>query len=214
MMNTITAVLFDLDGTLLDTREFVFQAFEHALSARGFPVSPREELALLVGRPLPDTYKQLTKTVGEELLLLTEAHHEFQTKHYDLSAPFPGAEETLRALKEKGLKLGVVTNRYSRTAMPVLRDAGLLPLLASIVCFDQTEKAKPDPLHPLQALTALNELPQSAAMVGDSHFDIAAGRDAGMRTVFARYGFHHTLPKGLVPDATIDDIRDILTLIG
>ena len=213
-MNDIRAILFDVDGTLLDTREYIFQAFEHALSAHGYTAFTREDITRVIGMPLKDCYRAL---IGEDNALierLAALHHAFQLEHSDLSAPFAHVPETLSLLNENGFKLGAVTNRRSQTTLKTLSEAGLTPFFGAIVCLDQVEKPKPDPMHLLKALTMLNEAPNHTAMVGDSSVDIEAGKNTGTKTVFARYGFHYTLPKGLVPDATIDDIRDILTLIG
>lgn len=213
-MKNIRAVLFDVDGTLLDTREYIFQAFEHTFEKHGLPAIPRARLALMVGHVLGEAYEEVTGKTGNELDALLETHGAFQREHVELSAPYPGTLEVLRTLHERGLAMAAVTMRHSRTAVKTLETAGVAPFLKAIVCFDQVERPKPDALHALKALELLGESPRSAVMVGDTYIDIETGVNAGTMTVFARYGFHGSLPSGLVPDAEIGDIRELLDVIS
>lgn len=208
-MNNITAVLFDVDGTLLDTREFIFQAFEHTLRTYGLPPVSRAKLALLVGHVLSESYEELTGRTGDDVASLTETHSAFQKEHIGLSAPYPGTLEALRTLQGRGVKMAAVTMRHSRTAVTTLETAGIAPFLKEIVCFDQVERPKPDAMHALKALELINEPPGRAVMVGDTYIDIEAGKNAGTKTIFARYGFHGELPSGVTADAAIDDIQEL-----
>jgi pyrophosphatase PpaX len=212
-MQGIKAVLFDVDGTLLDTQEFIFQAFEHTFKAHGLPSVPRSKLTLLVGQILHECYEDLTGYTGDDLQSLMDTHTEFQKKHFGLSVPYPGVLDTLQELQARGLTMAGVTNRHSRTAFKTLESAGVASFLTEIVCFDHVERPKPDAMHPLKALELIGEKPEHAVMVGDSHIDVEAGINAGTKTVFAHYGFHASLPPGIVPDAEIGDIRELLSIL-
>jgi len=208
-MKEIRAILFDVDGTLLNTSEYIYQSFEQTFRVNGFPALTRAEISRVIGLPLKDCYRVLTGEEGDTIERLASAHHAFQLEHSGLSIPFPHVPETLARLKEMGFKLAAVTNRRSKTAGQTLSGAGLDQFLETVVCMDQVEKPKPDPEHLLKALEIIGESPTHAVIVGDSHIDIEAGKNTGTKTVFVTYGFHASLPATLVPDATIGDIREL-----
>jgi len=209
----IRAVLFDLDGTLLDTREFIFQATEHVLPLFGYPVPPRSAIAKAVGIPLDDFYRTLVVDAKADIEGIATAHHEFQKENLGLSVPFPGVLETLERFHRQGIKLAVVTNRRSGTAVPTLEKAGLLRFLDPVVCADDVVNAKPDAEPVLLALMKMREVPARAVMVGDSSIDIRAGRNAGTKTVRVTFGFHADDLNDPEPDAIIQDFKDLLSLI-
>ena len=101
----IRAVLLDIDGTLIDTREFILSAMEHALTKHGLPVLAREELARHVGRPLDAIYAGWSPGAAADLV---EAHRNFQGANLHLAAAFPGSAETLAILVQAGITLGAV----------------------------------------------------------------------------------------------------------
>lgn len=212
MMNDVRAVLFDVDGTLLDTREYIFRAFEHSLGVHGFPIPARSGISRVIGSPILDCYRALTGSGEDDIERLAASHREFQFAHFELSVPFPNVSETLARLKERGLKLGAVTNRFSQSVIPTLSSAGLTHFFDTLVCLDQVERPKPDPMHLLKALASLDEQPPNAVMVGDSPIDIEAGKNAGTKTVFVTYGFHSYLPPELSADAIIGDIKELPAL--
>ncbi|MBE0449161.1 MAG: HAD hydrolase-like protein, partial [Actinobacteria bacterium] len=122
-MRNFKAILFDIDGTLLDTSEFIFQAFEYTLDTYGFPLKSREEIASLVGKPLSFCYKMLTSV--NEVQELCATHRAFQANHLGLSKPYPNAHDTLEALKSAGIKIAAVTTRARSTVVKTLELAKL-----------------------------------------------------------------------------------------
>jgi HAD superfamily hydrolase (TIGR01509 family) len=197
-------VLFDVDGTLVDSREFVFAAFEHTLGAFGLAVPARERLARLVGPPLEAIYADLAG--AERAAGMAGEHRRFQSRHLELVVPFEGAD-TLAVLRERGLRVAAVTSRSRITSVASLARAGLDGLLDAIVSAEDTVALKPDPRHLQAALDALGADRRGVAMVGDSPADIEGGRSIGAHTVAALYGFHGSAILESKPDRAIEDIR-------
>jgi pyrophosphatase PpaX len=213
MLRDMRAFLFDLDGTLLDTREFIFQAAEHSLRQFGHAIPPRERIARAVGIPLEGFYRTLIGDERADVSAIATAHHEFQKENLALSVPFSGVLETLELLHRSGVKLAAVTNRRSGTAVPTLEKAGLLGLLDPIICADDVVNPKPDAEPVLAALMKMRETPGRAVMVGDSSIDVEAGRNAGTKTVRVTYGFHADDLHDPEPDVIIRDFRDLRKLL-
>lgn len=210
-MQIFKAVLFDIDGTLLDTSEFIFQAYEHTLATFGYPQSGRSDISKLIGKSLESCYRALTGS--DEVENLCEAHRRFQAEHLDLSRPYPKAPDTLRALTDAGIKLAAVTTRARETSIKTLKLAGLLGYLDYVVALEDVENLKPHPEPLLRALGHLEVAPEEAAMVGDTDVDILAGRSAGLVTIGVTYGFHGTSIVQSNPDYTVDDIDEVLPLL-
>lgn len=211
MLKDIKAILFDLDGTLLDTTEFIYQAFEHALANHKYDVS-RHLISKHSGKPIHEMYEELTNS-HEHTESLIEKHKEFQLNNMHLADIFPGAIDTLKVLREKGYKIGAVTTRFRVSAETTLRQAGMYDLFDVVVCGDDARAFKPDPAPLLLALDTLKEKPEHAVMVGDSYIDVLAGKNTGTKTVRAVYGFNQELIHEPEPDYFLEDIRDILKIL-
>lgn len=207
-MENIKVLLFDIDGTVLDTTEFIIQATEYALASLGYNVPERSVIHSVVGVPFPDYYIQLA---GEDKNIekLIEKHREFQYANFNLAKPFPGAIETLKNLKDKGYKLAAVTSRSKKTSHQTLIDNGIFDFFDTIISFEDASGLKPDPAPLLKALENLNEKAENAVMIGDSHLDIEAGINAKTKTIRAGYGFHKDNLHNPEPDFIIDDINDL-----
>ncbi len=207
-MNGITAILFDVDGTLLDTGEFILQATEHALAEMGYPVPERKDIAKNVGKGFPEYYFSLTGS-HEHTEELIEKHRAFQYKNFHLAKLFPNTLETIKYLKEKGYKLGAVTTRSKKTSHQTLVDAGLFDLFDVVISNEDASELKPSPVPLLKALEHLGDVASSAAMVGDSYLDVQAGINAGIKTIRVKYGFHKDRLHDPEPDFFIDDIKEL-----
>jgi pyrophosphatase PpaX len=211
-MNSITAILFDIDGTILDTTEFIIQATEHALSTLGYKVSERALIAKTVGVHFPEYYFLLAGKDADTDKLIEE-HRAFQYENYHLVRPFPGAFDTLKSLHEKGYKLAAVTTRSRKTSYQTLADAGIFELFDTVVYWEDVKEHKPHPEPLFKALELLDVVPENTVMVGDSHLDIEAGKNAGTKTIRAAYGFHKDNLHTPEPDVIIQDIRDLLKIL-
>jgi pyrophosphatase PpaX len=206
----IDTYLFDIDGTLLDTKEFILQATEHSLAHYGYVVPDRSVIAPLVGEKFETYYFKLTGQ--QEVTDLINKHREFQVANLHLSTPFEGTPETLQFLHAQGCKLAAVTSRSKITSLDTLEQAGLLHFFDTVISSEDTPEVKPSPEPLLLALERLGKTPEQAVMVGDSHFDVEAGKNAGTKTVRATYGFHTDNLNDPKPDHFIDAIGELLVL--
>ena len=207
---SITTVLLDVDGTLLDTREFIFQAFEHSIARHGLAYPGRAYMTTQVGLPLERIYASIHSGLGPTLI---EAHRSFQEENQHLAVAFEGAAEVLSDLRSRGMQLAAVTSRSRRTSLRSLEVTGLQEFFQAIVSAEDAEALKPDPAPLRFALAALGADHSGAVMVGDSEADILAGKALGIRTVAATYGFGGRSVLDHGPDALIDDIRELVALL-
>lgn len=206
----LKAVLFDVDGTLLDTHEYIYQAFEHSLN-KHHKLLTRKEIKKIMGKPLEECYKILTEL--DDVTELADSHREFQTVNYHLSKPFPHTVKTLEKLQSKGILLAAITTRARESAKKTLETASILKYFNYFVGFEDVSRPKPDAEPLLKALNFLNVDPKDAIMVGDSEVDVYAGKNAGTKTVGVTYGFHGEHIAKTHPDYVIDDIGELLKIV-
>lgn len=201
------AVLFDLDGTIIDTTEFIFQAYEHTLKTHGFKVTKREILSPHIGRGLAIIYNEIAP--GGDTEVLIETHKTFQAKNLHLVNNFQNTAEILKILKRKKIKIGIVTSRLKNTKA-TLAAAGLkVNLFDVIITADEVKNTKPHPEGVLLALKKLKIKPSNAILVGDAIHDIEMGKNAGVKTVGVTYGFGGEGVRDAKPDFIIDDLREL-----
>ncbi|RTL18445.1 MAG: phosphoglycolate phosphatase [Burkholderiales bacterium] len=202
----LRAVLFDLDGTLIDSAPDLAAAVNQMRSARGLDPLP---LAML--RPHGGSGARGMLAQGFEVApghgdydeLKREFLDRYETLMYDSTQPFEGIRAVLHRLTDAGLSWGVVTNKAERFALPLVR---ALRLGAEVVVGgDTTGHTKPHPAPLLEAAQRLNVQPQACLYVGDDVRDVMAGRAAGMATAVAAWGY-------LGPDAEIQRWRADLEL--
>lgn len=206
----IHAVLFDVDGTLLDTSEFIFQAFESALLPHNVPLD-RKELGKLMGKGLQEIYTILAPAIESSILIA--AHRDFQKKNLHLAQPFPGVIETLQALKKKQMKLAAVTTRSKVTSIVSLEQASIYNYFDIVISGEDAEHIKPHPAPVLKAIDMLGVDASEAIMVGDTYADVEAGKAAGTKTVGVSYGFHGSAVAANNPDYLIHSLKELLSII-
>jgi pyrophosphatase PpaX len=209
------ATLFDFDGTLVDTTELIYESMRHATGeVLGRDDLPREVLLANVGQPLPRQMELLDAERAEELL---EAYRLHNDEHHDsLIGEFPGVERSLARLRSAGVKIAVVTSkRRPSVEMALKRFPGLGEVVDRFVTMEDTEEHKPLPGPLLKGLELLGGVPkEEAAYVGDSPFDVAAAKAAGVKCVAVSWGafsedtLREAGPDHLVPD--IDSAVDVL----
>ncbi|MBW5448994.1 pyrophosphatase PpaX [Cohnella sp. CFH 77786] len=178
MTNALKAVLFDLDGTIVDTNELIIQSFLHALKGKVPEGFGRDHIIPSMGQPLKDQLQQFSGL--EDVAELTQAYREYNyLKHDEMVSLFPGVAEVVKRLKEHGIKLGVVTTKMRPTTERALRMFGLFEHMDTIVTLDDVEHAKPHPEPVLKAMEAIGAEPEATAMVGDSTVDMQSALRAG-----------------------------------
>lgn len=210
-MKEIKAVLFDVDGTLLNTKEFIYQAYEYTFRLHNLPEIPRDELDRMMGKSLEDCYKHFAPSY--DISSLCNTHRIFQTENLNLSVPFPNTKGTLDKIKEAGLKTAAITTRSQRTSVHTLELARIKDKIDVVISGEDRGKHKPHPEPLLKALKQLGVRPEKAIMVGDTDVDILAGKNAKTKTIGVTYGFHGKRIVESNPDYVIDDIADIIPII-
>ena len=182
------AILFDFDGTLVDSIELILESYRHTMRVhRGSPMS--DELWLEgLGTPLRVQFKSFTDDPAEvEAMVAT--YREWNLANHDaMVRAYPGALDTVRALKAGGARLGIVTSKNLGGLNRGLSLCGFDGLFDVLMTSDMMEASKPDPAPVHAALQALGAEPAGALMVGDSPHDVAAGRDAGTSTAACLWG--------------------------
>ncbi len=220
------AVLFDLDGTLIDTTNLILRCFDHSWQSVCGRGHAREVLIETFGTPLRAAMVSLISTSEVGSLrddeaseadmvnrLLTE-YRSFNVANHDvLARRFDGVEPVVRRLRERGYRIGVVTSKGRELAARGLALCSLDGLIDAAVFLEDTEKHKPAPEPILAALEKLKVSRSRASYVGDSHNDIMAGRAAGVRTVAALWGpAPRTALEGAGPDYLADSIYSLLDI--
>ncbi|MBI4239727.1 HAD-IA family hydrolase [Candidatus Uhrbacteria bacterium] len=179
-MNSIKAILFDVDGTLVNTDESIYAGLEYTLKKFSLPCPGRDTLKNYFSKTLARMFAELAPTGPQEEML--HMHRTFQKEHIELNKEFPGVRETLAFLREQGFVLGAISNRTSHTMHDILAHVGIDTFFATVITADQITKPKPDPESLLKCLSILECSPIDAMMVGDAWSDIEAGKLAGMAT--------------------------------
>lgn len=176
------SVLFDLDGTLINTVELVVASFQYAFAAELGRAVKAEEVLARFGEPLRDTFARLAGPEHADRLIAT--YRQFNVANHDrLVTPFPGVREAVENLHQAGIKLAVTTSKVYDTALMGLRLYGLDQWMDAIVAADDVKRHKPDPEAVFVSLERLGQPADGGALiVGDSPFDLTAGRRAGIRT--------------------------------
>ena len=211
-------ILFDLDGTLIDTTDLILRSFAHAFD-RHYPgrLPAREALIATFGRSLPATLREMAADAGEadpeaRTIELLETYREYQHVHHDVMIrPFPGVPDMLRALSRDGQRLGLVTSKMEGFARRGLRVCGLDVHFEIAVFHDDTPRHKPAPDPLLLAAARGGVDPRRVIYVGDSTHDVVAGRAAGMRTVSVLWGpFPRAVLEAEHPDHLVASPQELV----
>ena len=215
MFTNIKAVLFDLDGTLIDSAPDLGAAVDRMRVKRGMPSLPLDTYRPMAGagaRGMLGVGFGLTPQDATFAELKEEFFQEYEANLTDKTTVFADVVEMLSAIEARGMVWGVVTNKAERFTLPISRQMDLFKNAACVVCGDTTPHAKPHPMPLLEAAKRVGFTPEQCIYVGDDERDIIAGRAAGMPTVAAAYGYLGASGETAAwnADATIGSARDLL----
>lgn len=197
----IAAVMFDLDGTLLDTVPDIAAAAERMLDALGRPPRSAEEIRSFIGKGIPHLVQRCLRAsagsaradVLQDDALQAEALAMFQEFYFEESgrrtAIYPGVIEGLERFRAMRLRLACVTNKAARFTVPLLERMGLAPWFEMVVSGDTLARKKPDPMQLAHICTEFTLAPPEALLIGDSANDALAARAAGCPVVCVSYGY-------------------------
>jgi pyrophosphatase PpaX len=181
-------LLFDLDGTLVDTIELLCQSMEFAFEDYHGPRPTRDQWIAGIGTTLRSQLQPFTRDPAD-LDWLVARHRIFQTEHFAaMTAPYPGVTDVLTALHKAGHPLGVVTSKFHALALKVLDHVGYTPLFSVVIGGDSVTNPKPHPEPVRLALQRLGVGQEGALFVGDSPHDIKSGNAAGVATAACLWG--------------------------
>ncbi|PZD95161.1 pyrophosphatase PpaX [Paenibacillus sambharensis] len=210
----INTVLFDLDGTILDTNELIIQSFMHALKDIVPADFSREHMIPSMGMPLA---YQMQKFSGlEDVSHLIATYREINLRlHDDLVTTFPYVNEVMERLHKSGFKQGIVTTKMRLTTDRGLAYVGLRDYVQSVITVDDVQHPKPHPEPVLNAIRELDAEPAATLMVGDSVVDIQAANEAGAVSVGVAWSLKgEKVLRDAGANHIIHDMRDLYELVG
>ena len=209
------ALLFDLDGTLVDSIDLLLAAFRHTFETHLGSAPSDEEWMAGIGTPL---VSQMRAFVKDDALVekMMDTYRVFQRDHHDLLLrEFEGVRDTLALLKARGHPIALVTSKMNDLALRALQYATLDALVDEVVGFDSCARHKPEPEPVLIALDRLGYRPEEAIFVGDSPHDITSGNAAGVISVAALWGpFSRAVLEAASPRYLLSNIRDLPALVN
>ncbi len=213
-MTTLHTVLFDLDGTLIDSLRLILDSYHHTLAQHGLPARTDEDWLKGVGTPLT---VQLAEwgDAPETLEAMIATYREYNLMHHDrMVTVYPGVVNAVREIKAAGLQTGLVTSKNRNGALRGLRLVGLEALMDVLVCADEVTNPKPHPEPVEKAVSLLGAEPTTTVYVGDSLHDMHSGRAAGVRTAAALWGpFGRPHLESAHPDYWLETPGDLVTLV-
>ncbi|MBU2060312.1 MAG: HAD family hydrolase [Bacteroidetes bacterium] len=215
----IRAMIFDLDGTLIDTPTGIVKAFCKVLTDLGFKNVPESAIRNTIGMPLESAFSVLMEvSVADNNIC--RAIELYQQNFREIILPkapsllFPGVKETLEQLKKEGKLLAIATSKYFKSAEALLKAAGIQHFFDVIIGADQVTKPKPDPEMGFMVMSMLGVTSDESVMVGDTTHDLKMANSAGMTSIAVTYGIHdiETL-RSEKPSLITSDFRDILNFV-
>lgn len=214
-MPSYQTILFDLDGTLIDSVDLIVDSYQHTYRTHGLPVSSRAEILAGMGVPLRSIFGALT-TDAAEMDRWIATYREYNLAHHDHQVrAYPGTVAMVQAVRAAGYRTGLVTSKNNSGARRGLTLVGLDGAMEVIIGADDVQRPKPDPEPVRLALAQLQMPTEGCLFVGDSHHDIHSGRGAGVGTVGVTWGpFDRAHLEAANPDYYCDRPEALLALLG
>lgn len=207
-------VLFDLDGTLIDSVRLILDSYHHTLQVHGHPARSDAHWLKGLGTPLRVQFADWAHDPATlDAMVLT--YREYNLRHHDARvAPYEGVVETVRALRASGIRMGLVTSKNRAGAERGLRVAGIADAIETIVGADDVERPKPHAEPVVSAMARLGASPAQTVFVGDSVHDMESGRAAGVSTAAVLWGpFGREELEPTRPDHWLERPADLLAML-
>lgn len=182
--------IFDFDGTLGDTTGIILRTMGETFRAMGVPPLSEAQYRSVIGLPLEKCFSSLLPLNEKEEAEYAAAYRKVfdELDEEGAVALYPGVLQTIRELRERGVKIAIASSRHRHTLDRYVSNLGLLPYIEMTVGADDVTRAKPDPQPVNIILDRLNVPAREAVVVGDAPYDILMGRAAGCRTIAVTYG--------------------------
>lgn len=204
--------LFDVDGTLLDTGDLVFQSFQYTCRKYGGIEVERSRVISDMGQPLARQIQLYLGQLPEErLAVILGDFRDFQLGIYQTAlTAFPGVYETLQTLKQVGRHLAIVTSRKMETAEIYLKACHIFDFFDVVITPEATNQHKPHPEPAIKALKLIGGKPEESLFVGDAYFDIECGYRAGTDTAFVAWSPNDPAAVRPTPTHILDQMSDLV----
>jgi len=206
-------LIFDLDGTLIDSVPDLTESLNRVLRERGYALLTRSEVAPMVGDGVPALVARgFTARGGSEaeaVEALTRYIEIYEANATTLTRPYPGVRDTILALRRRGYRCAVCTNKLQQASETVLDGLGLADLFEAVAGGDRYPVRKPDPGHLLGLVAELGGSRERAVMIGDSENDAAVAHAARVPLILMRYGYARVDPSTLGAAAVLDAFAEL-----
>tara|TARA_B100000676_G_C18057721_1_gene835602 strand:- start:684 stop:1358 length:675 start_codon:yes stop_codon:yes gene_type:complete len=209
------AIIFDLDGTLIDSVPAIRETLNNIFSSEGVAEFSIEEVKTLVGfgaRWMIEEIikrKKIESSVSNLEALLSQYYTEYLRVSDKFTKIYDGVFEVLNELKEKQIKTAICTNKPGSTTIAVLKSLKLIEFFDAIVTEDDVKHRKPDPTHLNHTLTKIKAKPNESVFVGDSETDMETASRAGVKFVFVTYGYCHIPISNIKATRIIEKFNDL-----
>jgi len=207
------AVVFDLDGTLIDSAADIVHALNRALGMRNLPPFSVDQAKKMIGGGVPKLVERALLAHGvpdvELLPLAADFVRCYRENLTTCTTLYEGAAELLERLKGEGPRLGICTNKQHDLTVETLNRLGIAKYFSAVVGERAGHPRKPDPAPLLGVLAALGAPPERAVMVGDSAADVGCAKAAGVASVVVSFGYSHGNAEALGSDAVIGCLKDL-----
>ena len=218
--STLDTIIFDLDGTLVDSAPDMHAAANRTLARDGRPPISLVQTRLFIGDGVPRFVERTFEASGPPLsgnplaAAVTDFLCDYEKNAAVLTRPYSGVVETLKILKVRGHRLGLCTNKPQVASENLLRDLDLAGFFECVGGGDRYPVRKPDPGHLLGVLAEMDVAPDNAIMVGDNEHDAETARAAKVRFVLVPYGYARAPLAEIPADFQVDRFDDILNIAG
>ncbi len=211
------AVVFDLDGTLIDSIGDIADALNATLATRGLPALPEDQIKQMVGAGVPELVRRGLSAHGVDAddiePFVRELVERYSAKPVACTRLYDGGAELLTRLRARGVKLAICTNKPQAITELVLTELGIAAHFGAVVGTTPDLPRKPDPAMLRAALDRLGVAAFDAIMIGDSASDVGAARALGVPIIVLRSGYGNGAPEDLGADALIDSLSEVQAAI-
>ena len=215
------AVIFDLDGTLIDSAPDLHAALNRLMAMEGRRLLKIDEVVRMIGDGVPKLVERGYQATGElpnNVELNKKIEHfieDYEKNSTNLTTLFPNVTETLKVLIKNQVQLGICTNKPQAATLKVLQHFGLTKIFQAVVGGDQLQGVrKPDPRHLMATLDILNVMPKDVVMVGDSPNDIGVAINAGVTSVAVSFGYRRVPVIEMGATHIIDNFADLVGVLN
>lgn len=205
-------IILDFDGTIADTRPVILNTFHRTLDAMHLPQHSDDEIAATIGLPLLKAFPVLEPMDEEKAALCTATYRRiFEDVNAEIGVPmFPHVADTLRQLHKQGCTLSIATSRGYKSVVDFIKGFHLDDIITFVIAAEDVKHAKPDAEPVIKTLKHYGMKAEDAVVIGDTHFDILMGRNAGCATIGVTYG--NGSRESLIEagaDMVVDDFAEI-----